>query len=300
MPGNFREIRRRIKGVKSTRQITKTMEMVSASKMRRAQAAAVQMRAYAEKALEILNSVAGKTGLITHPLLESRDIKKTIVVLITSDRGLCGGLNSNVIANVLEKIKSMPKESIAFVTLGKKGRDAILRMGYQLEADFSGLKKFEYEDIAPLVNMVMGDYLGKKCDRVILAYPRFVNAMVQKPSFSPLLPLAKENLVQILEEISGPAGTRTAMVEKDFDYKFEPDPSKVLAALLPKFTEMQILKAVLESQASEHSARMAAMKNATDAASEIIDDLTFTYNQVRQAGITSEIAEISTAAEALK
>lgn len=299
MPGNFREIRRRIKGVKSTKQITKTMEMVSASKMRRAQNVAIQMRVYAMKALEILNSVAGKTRTLTHPLLEVREGNRTTVVLITSDRGLCGGLNSNVIGKMIENVKPLPKETVSFVTMGKKGRDAILRMGYRLEADFSGLKKFDYDDIAPMINLVLDDYINGKTDKVVLAYPRFVNALIQKPTFSPLLPLAKGNLQRTLEELSG-----TPHEEKPgyryFEFKFEPHRNDVLRALLPKFTELQIFKAVLDAQASEHSARMTAMRNATDAAEEIIEDLTFTYNQVRQAGITSEIAEISTAAEALK
>jgi F-type H+-transporting ATPase subunit gamma len=299
MPGNFREIRRRIKGVKSTKQITKTMEMVSASKMRRAQNVAIQMRAYAMKALEILNSVSGKTRTLTHPLLEVRPEKRVTVVLITSDRGLCGGLNTNVIAKVLDKIKTLPKENVSFVTMGKKGRDAILRMGYKLEADFSGQKKYEYADVAPMINLILGDYTKGKTDRVVLAYPRFVNALVQKPTFSPLLPLSKEHLQQTLEELSGVVHEAKPTF-RYFEFKFEPNRNEVLRALLPRFTELQIFKAVLDSQASEHSARMTAMRNATDAAEEIIADLTFTYNQVRQAGITSEIAEISTAAEALK
>ena len=183
--------------------------------------------------------------------------------------------------------------------MGKKGRDAILRMGYKLEADFSGQKKYEYADVAPMINLILDDYTKGKTDRVVLAYPRFVNALVQKPTFSPLLPLAKENLQQTLEELSGiPHEEKPTF--RYFEFKFEPTRNEVLRALLPKFTEQQIFKAVLDSQASEHSARMTAMRNATDAAEEIIADLTFTYNQVRQAGITSEIAEISTAAEALK
>lgn len=299
MSGNFREIRRRIKGVKSTRQITKTMQMVSASKMRRAQNLAIQMRPYAMKALEILNSVAGKTRTLAHPLLVEREVKKTTVILITSDRGLCGGLNANVINRVHENLKHLPKEAVSFVTMGKKGRDMILRLGYRLEADFSGLKKFEYSDIAPMINLVMGDFTKGKTDRVIVAFPRFINALTQKPAFSQLLPLSKKGLQAILEEISGVKHAEQP-IHRYFEFKFEPHRNTVLQALLPKFTEMQIFKAVLEAQASEHSARMTAMKNATDAAEDIIGDLTFTYNQVRQAGITSEIAEISTAAEALK
>lgn len=299
MPGNFREIRRRIKGVKSTKQITKTMEMVSASRMRRAQATALQMRAYAERALQILNTVGGKVDGIAHPLLEKREVKTTMVVLVTSDRGLCGGLNTNVINKVLENIKGLPKESVLFVTMGKKGRDAMTRMGYKVIADYSGLKKFEFLDVWPMISMVISDYVEETVDQIYLAYPRFVNTLVQKPCFTELLPLSNENMLATFQELS-PKKNQEASEEKNYDYKFEPNPSVVLQHLLPRFTELQILKAVLESQASEHSARMAAMKNATDAAQEIIEALTFSYNQVRQASITSEIAEISTAAEALK
>ena len=299
MPGNFREIRRRIKGVKNTKQITKTMEMVAASKMRRAQALAVQMRPYAEKALEILNSFMGKTRSVAHPLLKSREVKHTTVILVTSDRGLCGGLNTNVINRALENILPLPKDSISFVTLGKKGRDAMMRLGYKVEADFSGLKQYEYADVAPLISLVLSNYIQAKTDRVVLAYPRYISTLNQKPSLRPLLPLAKENLQAVLEEISGVTSER-GPTYRYFEYKFEPDIKGVLSALLPKFIEMQIYKAVLDEQASEHSARMAAMRNATDAAGEIIDSLTFTYNQVRQAEITSEIAEISTAAEVLR
>jgi F-type H+-transporting ATPase subunit gamma len=292
-----KEIRRRIKGVKSTKQITKTMEMVAASKMRKAQNAAVQLRAYAEKALEIINSLGGRTVDFTHPLLVKREIKHTTVVLITSDRGLCGGLNTNVINKIYDELKNVPKDSVRFITMGKKGRDAVMRLGYKVEADFSGMKKYEFTDVLPMITMALQEFTEAKTDKVLVAYPQFVNAMVQKPAVTTLLPLSSENLLGIVKEV---VGEEEDSHKKHFVYKFEPSPDVILGTLLPRLTEMQIYKAVLETQASEHSARMSAMRNATDAAEEIIDSLTLSYNQARQAGITREIAEISSAADALK
>lgn len=296
MAVNPKEIKRRIKGVTSTKQITKTMEMVAASKMRKAQQAATQVKAYAEKALEILNSMAGKTGTLTHPLLQSREIKKTTAIVLTSDRGLCGGLNSGVIAKILEWSKERNKETLEFITLGKKGRDTLIRLGFKVSADFSGLKKYEFTDIWPLIGMAMQSYTKGETDEVVIIYPQFVNTLVQKPRVRPLLPLSESNIKAIMEELVG----KSVEAPRNFEYKFEPDAGFVLHSMLPRLTEMQIFKTVLETQASEHSARMTAMKGATDAAAEIIEDLTSTYNQARQASITREIAEISSAAEALK
>jgi len=293
-----KEIRRRIKGVKSTRQITKTMEMVAASKMRKAQNAAVQLRAYAEKALEIINSLGGRTMDFSHPLLTKREIKHTTVVLITSDRGLCGGLNTNVINKIYEEVKNLPKTSVKFITMGKKGRDAMMRLGYKVEADFSGLKKYEYVDAFPMIKMALEEFTAGKTDKVLIAYPQFINVMTQKPTVTTLLPLSPENIMGIVKDIIGEE--EEGAHKKHFVYKFEPNPEAILGTLLPRLTEMQIYKAVLETQASEHSARMSAMRNATDAAEDIIDGLTLSYNQARQAGITREIAEISSAADALK
>lgn len=299
MAASPKEIRQRIKSIKSTKQITKTMQMVAASKMHRAQEAVVKLRAYAEKALEILHSIAGKTGKFTHPLLTVRPCGKTTVLLITSDRGLCGGLNTYVINKTYETVRAIPKEQLEFITLGKKGRDALMRLGYKVTADFSGLKKFEFTDVLPMITMAVREFTNGTTDRVLLIYPQFVSTMKQHPRVIPLLPLSEENFLKIIREVAG----EEAVLEQGhryYEYKFEPDATSLLTTLLPRLTEMQIFKAVLETQASEHSARMAAMQNATDAASEIIDELTLTYNQARQASITREIAEISTAAEALK
>jgi len=293
-----KEIRRRIKGIKNTKQITKTMQMVAASKMRKAQNAALQLRAYAEKALEILNSLAGKTGKFTHTLLTSREVKHTTLILLTSDRGLCGGMNSNVISKILEEIHAVPKDQLNIITMGQKGQDAMMRLKYKVIADFSGLKRYEFVDILPMIIMVLEEFTAGRTDRVIMAYPHFVNSLTQHPTIRTLLPLSEENFLKIIAEVADEEEMKEH--RRRFEYKFEPDAGALLTTLLPRLTEMQIFKAVLETQASEHSARMTAMQNATDAAEEIIDDLTLTYNQARQAGITREIAEISTAAEALK
>jgi F-type H+-transporting ATPase subunit gamma len=299
MPGNFREIRRRIKGVTNTRQITKTMEMVAASRMRKAQVLALQLRAYAEKAYEILHSIAGKTGKFTHPLLDKRKIKHTTVIMITSDRGLCGGLNTNVISKVHEHFKDMPKESVSFITMGKKGRDMIMRLGYKVIADFSGMKRHEFTDISPMISMALEEFTSCKTDNIFIAYPQFVNTITQRPIVRSLLPLSQENFLNIIRDVAGEEEMEEYR-HRSYEYKYEPDASEILTTLLPRLTEMQIYKSVLETDASEHSARMSAMRNATDAAEEIIEELTLSYNQARQASITREIAEISSAADALK
>lgn len=299
MAVSSKEIRRRIKGIKSTKQITKTMQMVAASKMRKAQSAALQLRAYAEKALEILNSLAGKTGKFSHTLLTSREVKHTTFILLTSDRGLCGGLNSNVISKIHEEMRGIPKDKLNVITMGKKGQDAMMRLGYKVIADFSGLKRYEFVDVMPMIIMALEEFTANRTDQVIIAYPDFVNTLTQRSTIRTLLPLSEENFLKIIAEVTDEKEMEEYR-QRSFEYKFEPDASALLTNLLPRLTEMQIFKAVLETQASEHSARMTAMQNATTAAEEIIDDLTLTYNQARQASITSEIAEISSAAEALK
>jgi F-type H+-transporting ATPase subunit gamma len=289
-----REIRRR-KSVKD-KQITKTMEMVSASKMRKAQSAALQTRAYAEKALEILLSLEGQK--ITHPLLEQREVKHTTVILVSSDRGLCGGFNSNLVRKLNEKLRGTDLTTVKAVTLGKKGRDGIARLNYSIGADFSGnVDRLNFATIAPIIRMVLKDYIEKKTDRVLLAYTHFVTTLSQKPVVKILFPFSPESLEEVLKDI---LGAQFEQQKVKNDYLFEPSPEEVLASLLPKLAEAQMYQAFLESQASEHSARMVVMKNATEAAGELIDDLTLTYNQARQSSITREISEIAAGADALQ
>jgi len=298
MPNNLREIRRRIKGVKNTKQITKAMEMVSDSKMRKAQMATLKTRAYAEKAMEILVSLSSSTGKVKHPLFAKREVKHTTLIVVTSDRGLCGGFNMNVINKVHHFLKGLSKDSYTVITIGKKGRDTLMRLGYPVAADFSGIKRTEYSEIAPVVKMVFDEYQTEKTDSVKIAYTHFVNTVKQIPVVKTLLPLSRSHLLALANELSG--AKIEQVIHKEFDYLIEPEPTKVLELLVPRLSEMQIYQSVLEGEASEHSARMVAMKNATDAAGDIIDDLTMTGNGIRQSGITAEIAEIVTAGEAMK
>ena len=294
-----REIKRRIKGVTNTKQITKTMEMVAASSMRRAQNSALQTRLYAEEALEILVNLSGQIKNFSHPLLKKREVKKITLILITSDRGLCGALNTNVINRAHQSCSEFSKEKIEVITVGKRGRDSMLRLGYQVVADFSGLKKIELADVLPVIKLVLTAYEKEKTDQVILAYNHFISTLVQKPVVKNILPLDENHLLKIASELAGEKETEVKKHRQSFAYKFEPSPVKVLSKLIPHLVEMQIFQAALESLASEHSARMVAMKNATEAAEEIISDLALTYNQARQAAITNEIAEIAAGAEAL-
>ena len=298
MPNSLREIRRRIKGVKSTKQITKTMEMVSASKMRKAQASTLKTRSYAEKAMEILVSLSSATDKVRHPLFAKREVKHTTLIVVTSDRGLCGGFNLNVVNKAHQLLKTLPKDSYSLITIGKKGRDSLIRLGHKVAADFSGIKRTEFNQVAPVIKMAFDDYISEKTDSVVIAYTHFINTVKQVPVAKTLLPLSRRHLMDMMKELLG--------VEKEPEYKhaaeflIEPEPTEVLKLLVPRLSEMQIFQAVLEGEASEHSARMVAMKNATDAAGDIIDDLTMTGNEMRQSGITAEIAEIVTAGEAMK
>ncbi len=298
MGNTLRDIRRRIKGVKNTKQITKTMEMVSASKMRKAQQSTLKTRAYAKKALEIVVGLSGRTGRIHHPMLQKRTVKHTTLIVVTSDRGLCGGFNLNVINKAHQFLKTLSPGSFSLVTVGKKGRDSLMRMGYPVIADFSGIKRTEFREVLPIVKMAFDDYLSGKTDRVVVAYTHFINTIKQKPIVKTLLPLTQESLMAMLKELLGV--DKTAEPRREFEFLIEPDPTAVLSMLIPRLSEMQIFQSVLENEASEHSARMVAMKNATDAAGDIINELTLTSNEMRQSGITAEIAEIVTAGEAMK
>ncbi|MBN1258193.1 ATP synthase F1 subunit gamma [Candidatus Peregrinibacteria bacterium] len=297
MGNTLRDIRRRIKGVKNTKQITKTMEMVSASKMRKAQVSTLKTRTYAEKAMEILVGLSGHIGKVRHPLLAKRPIKHTTLIVVTSDRGLCGGFNLNVINKAHQFLKTLAPGSFSLITVGKKGRDAMVRLGHPVSADFSGIKRTEFREIAPIIKMALDDFIAEKTDQVVIAYTHFINTIKQKPLLKTLLPLSRKYFLEIIREL---AGRQLPETEKPYEYIIEPDPNAVIAMLIPRLTEMQIFQSVLENEASEHSARMVAMKNATDAAGDIIEELTLTGNEMRQSGITAEIAEIVTAGEAMK
>lgn len=279
------ELKRRIRSVKSIGQVTRAMEAVSASKMRRAQQSTLASRAYAEKAREILSYLASQPGAgkALHPLLEPREGARIAVVLITPDRGLCGALISTILRKTTQYMQEQT-DTVQVISVGRKGRDFMLRYGANVVAEFTDLPDIPRAlEIGPIARVVIDDFLANKVDRVYLSYTDFVNTLVQRPMIMRLLPL----------EPAPPERRLRAAFE------IEPDPTTVLDEVLPSFTEMQVYQAFLESRASEHSARMVAMRNATENAKELTTDLTLTFNKVRQQIITREILDIAGGAEAL-
>ncbi|MFC1974491.1 ATP synthase F1 subunit gamma [Chloroflexota bacterium] len=282
---NVRLIRRRIRGIQNIGKITRAMEMIATSKMRRAQEAGLAGHSYAEKIYQVLSDLAAlpQEGRSVHPLLQRRPVNKIAVLHITSDRGLCGGLN----ANVNRKTAGFTLEQSVPVTLicvGRKGLDFMRRYGRDIRAEFTRLgDRPSLLDTLPISRIVIDDYSNGLIDAVYLAYAQFVSTMVQRPVLQQILPVEPATL---------PAG-------QNVDYIYEPGPAAVLDELLPRFVEMQVYHVVLESIASEQSARMVAMRNATDSANELIQDLTLMYNKARQEMITKELLDITGGAAAL-
>jgi F-type H+-transporting ATPase subunit gamma len=279
-----REIRRRIGAVRNIKQITRAMQFVAASKLKRAQDAALAARPYAEKIDEVLADLAAVLGDEDHPLLARRSGDRRWLILFTTDRGLAGPLNTNVIRFAQHEIVEHPGD-MRLIPVGRKGRDAMRRFRVPLEATFPGFgDRPAFADVIPLARLVSDAYIGGDVDRVDLAYSSFVSTLVQRPVMERLLPV--EPASDYLEGIPGR------------QFIFEPAAAAVLEQLLPRYVATRLYRAVLENLASEQSARMVAMKNATDNAEELIDDLTLTYNKVRQANITREMIEIATGAQA--
>ena len=275
---NVRTIRRRIRSVQNTAKITKAMQMIAASKMRRAQQLSIAGRPYSEKMRTVLADLASQAGEDeqSHPLLQKRDVKRVQIVHITPDRGLCGGLPSNLNRSAGQFI--LDRESpVSILSVGRKGRDFMARTGRDLRAVFTDLgDRPSLEDTLPIARLAMEDYIGGLADEVYLSYGVFVSTATQRPTMQRLLP------VEPAELDPGQA----------VGYIYEPQSLQVLGELLPRFVEMQIYHAMLESVASEHSARMVAMQNATDAANDMIDGLTLLLNKVRQESITKELLDI--------
>ena len=275
-----REIRRRIKSVKNISQVTKAMEAVSAAKMRKAQAQVLATRPYAEQARNVLAYIAKLAGNESHPMIKPREVVKRVgVMLVTADRGLAGGFNANVIrrAAALIREKRQAGAEVELIPVGKKGRDWLVRYDPSIRAEFSKMPDTpKIYDIAPIARVLLDDYLQGYFDEVYIVYTDFVNTIKQEPVAHKLLPVE-------------PAEAAIGMAA---GYLFEPSPEAVLGEVLYGFTEVQILQALYESLASEHSARMVAMRNATDAADELIGTLTLTYNKARQENITTELMDI--------
>ena len=278
-----REIRRRIRSVKSTAQITKAMEMVSAVKMRRSQAAVLASRPYAERMEHLLGTLAAHTEADLHPLLRRRPVERIAVLLVTSDRGLCGSLNVNAVRQAAGILLEYPNAA-SVVTVGRKGRDWMARYGAAVVADVSELgDRPTLLDAAPVARVIIDQYVSGEIDAVDLVYSKYASTTVQR--------IVRERLLPI--EPRPEDGRHFA------DFIYEPSAEEVLRALLPRYVEMLVYQAILESRASEHSARMVAMHNATENAQEVIEQLTLNYNKARQSGITSEILEIASGAGGL-
>ena len=284
---NTRELRRRIRSVGNTAQITRAMEMVSASKMRRAQEMMFAGRPYADQVAALISAIAASLGPQDeiHPLLDRRPANKIGLVLVTPDRGLCGVLPGNVIRLAEQTVAQARDSALSFVTVGRKGRSWMLRRGFDVVADLSGLEdRPSLLDTQPAARVAISGYTDGSFDRVDLIYTDFVSTSNQRPRRRQLLP------VEIPDEPD----------QRRPDYLFEPTPYEVLSQLLPRYIEVLIYQAVLEAKASEHSARMIAMHNATENARELVQELTLTYNNARQASITNEILEIASGAETLR
>jgi len=281
------------------------MELVSASKMRKAVTKVLATRSYSDLTWETVLHLVKKVGAEQHPFFqENKEIKKVAVILVSTNRGLCGSFNAQLVQKVVASIKTHHPDSRVtdIITFGSKGRDESRRKKLNLIADFTKEDiTISSEAIRPISHMVVKDFLNKKYDKVFVAYTDFMSALKQVPHVKQLLPLLPgidERLGHIVHEKE--EDINKINVESFSDFLFEPNSRKVLDAFLPRLVEIQIYQAVLESEASEHSARMFAMRNASDAASEMIDELTLVYNQARQAGITAEIAEIAAGSAALE
>jgi len=297
-----REIKRRIRSVKNIAQVTKAMEAVSASKMRRAQEQVQATRPYATKARDVLAFLARirPAYASAQPLLQQREVRSVGMLLITADRGLAGGLNHNMIMHAAKQIKAWQDEgkSVELVTVGKKGRDWMRKYGPPIRAEFVGIgdrpasrhlhAKFRTRattEVGPIARILMDDFTAERYDAVYVAYTRFINTVKQQPVVEQLLPIIPDE---------------TAPPDMAIDYIFEPDPETVLSQILQSLLEIEILQALFEAIASEHSARMVAMRNATEAAEDLISDLTLTYNKARQHSITMALLDISGAVTALE
>jgi F-type H+-transporting ATPase subunit gamma len=282
---DIRKVRRRIKGVQNIAKITRAMEMIAASKMRKAQERGLQGRPYAEKIMQVIADLAALPDIgLQHPLLQRRDIKKIAVIHITPDRGLCGGLNANLNRQLASFILQQ-KIPVEVVAVGRKGRDFSARNSCTMCAEFTQLSdKPAFLDILPIANIVIDEYTRGVVDMVYISSAHFISTMVQKPMMQQLLPVRPAEI---------PGG-------QNVDYIYEPGAEAVLGSLLPRFVEMEIYHAILESIASEQSARMVAMRNATDSATELIGDLTLLYNKARQESITTELLDITGGVEALE
>jgi F-type H+-transporting ATPase subunit gamma len=282
---DIRKVRRRIRGVRNISKITRAMEMIAASKMHKAQDRGLAGRPYSEKIEQVITDLAALPDIgLQHPLLQRRAVKKVAVVHITPDRGLCGGLNANL-NRLLAGFILEQQVKVEVVAVGRKGRDAVMRFPCDMCAEFTGVgDNPRFLETLPISRIVIDEYTAGEIDEVYISYARFISTMVQKPAMKLLLPVQPAVLPKA----------------ENVDYIYEPGATAVLGGLLPRFVEMEIYHAILESIASEQSARMVAMRNATDSANELIGDLTLLYNKARQEAITRDLLDITGGVVALE
>ncbi len=287
---NTRDIRHRIKSIRNTAQITKAMQMVAASKMRKAQQHALEGRPYAALMNKVLVSLQKRTNPRLHPLLDVRPLQKELVLIISTDKGLCGALNTNL----FREAANFDQTKTAFVVSGKKARQFIARTKRELLADFELKDSPSFVESKPLSKFCLEKFLRREADKVSVLFTHFINTISQRAVVQTLLPISSFDL---------PKGVSTEEANEDLDpmldYVFEPKAEELLGVVLPYYIQFQVFQMILDARASEHSARMVAMKNATDNAEQFIKDLTLEYNKMRQAGITTELLEIATAQMAL-
>jgi F-type H+-transporting ATPase subunit gamma len=279
MPSTL-DLRRRIRSVKNTAQITKAMQMVAAAKMRKAQAAALAGRPYQEMLTRVLAAVKGRVESTSHELLAVRPVKRELILIFSTDKGLCGPLNTNL----FRELTSIDREQTEYAVMGRKAVQFIARTKRNLTADFALKDTVRFADIRPIARFASEKFISGEIDQVRVLYPKFVNTLTQQPVLRNLLPVPAEEL-----DVQGEKNASHG------EYLFEPDAHGVLEAILPHYIAFQLFQMALNARASEHSARMVAMKNATDNAKDLIKDLTLEYNKVRQANITTELLEITTA-----
>jgi F-type H+-transporting ATPase subunit gamma len=278
------DIRRRIRSVKSTQQITKAMKMVSAAKLRRAQEAMFAARPYARKMMEVLNSMASRATPDAHPLLQERGHEKVLLVVITADKGLCGAFNANIIRTATRFLADRGEGDVELALVGRKGRDFFRRRAFTVRSERVGVfQALRYQTARELAGELMEAFTSGEADQVFLVYNEFKSVIQQRLVIDRLLPIERHAL---------------RPQEPGLDYLYEPDPAKIFDSILPKHVEVQVWRALLESQAAEHGARMTSMDAATNNASEMIDRLTLHMNKVRQAAITKEIIEVVSGAGA--
>ncbi len=305
MARSLRDIRRKMKAIKSTKQVTKAMELVSASKMRRAVQQAQSLRDYSLTAWAMLGKLANANADL-HDYFRERPVQKVLAILITSDRGLSGSLNAQLFRVLNQYLRELGKPRdflrIDFVAVGKKGQQFLARSRQNVIAAFPAFSNHpRYKEVLPVARMATQSFQDGAYDHIVLLYSNFVSALAQEPTVKTLLPFSAGDMKAMIDALGlrhsrpGASDSKAPMKE----YLLEPSPSQLLLEVVPKLTEVQLYQGVLEAAASEHSARMVAMRSASDNASEIIDDLTLTYNQTRQANITAELAELSASKAAL-